>query len=331
MQCHREEIDELPDVIADKVHLLPGMLSRSRADNTCKKYELAFLRWKKWCLCNGLGSGDILPAKAFPVAIYLASVIQSANSPSPVITAFYAIKWFHEISGLNSPTDSKLVSNILESARRILAKPTVKKIPVDTSLLLSMYRRLYEEGNLKSQRILCACLIAFAGFLRSDELLNIRVSDLRFEQSYMKIFIESSKTDKFRDGAWIVIAKTGTLLCPVTNVQKFISWSGLSNDDYLFCNLSKTKEGFKVRKSNVKTSYTNLREQFLKALKPHVTDVSKYCLHSLRSGGASAAANSGVKDRLFKRHGRWISEFAKDGYVADNLEERLSVSLSLGL
>lgn len=35
--------------------------------------------------------------------------------------------------------------------------------------------------------------------------------------------------------------------------------------------------------------------------------------HSLRSGVASAAANNNVKDRLFKRHGRWISESAKDG------------------
>jgi hypothetical protein len=31
---------------------------------------------------------------------------------------------------------------------------------------------------------------------------------------------------------------------------------------------------------------------------------------------------------MFKRHGRWTSESAKDGYVKDNLKERLSVSLS---
>ena len=31
---------------------------------------------------------------------------------------------------------------------------------------------------------------------------------------------------------------------------------------------------------------------------------SSYGLHSLRSGGASAAANDTISDRLFKRHGR---------------------------
>ena len=64
---------------------------------------------------------------------------------------------------------------------------------------------------------------------------------------------------------------------------------------------------------------------------PHVLDVKKYCLYSLRSGGASAAANNSVKDRLFKRHGRWINKNAKDGYIKDNVDERLLVSLRLGL
>ena len=69
----------------------------------------------------------------------------------------------------------------------------------------------------------------------------------------------------------------------------------------------------------------------MEALTPHVTDVKRFCLHSLRAGGVSAAANNGVKDRMFKRHGRWVSESAKDGYIKDNIDERLSVSLSLGL
>ena len=57
-----------------------------------------------------------------------------------------------------------------------------------------------------------------------------------------------------------------------------------------------------------------------------MSDISRYGLHGLRAGGASAAANHGVPDRLFKRHGRWRSENAKDGYVRDELNERLKVS-----
>jgi len=51
----------------------------------------------------------------------------------------------------------------------------------------------------------------------------------------------------------------------------------------------------------------------------------------LRAGGATTAAAAGVPDRVFKCHGRWKSENAKDGYVEDSLEKRLSVTQSLGL
>ena len=44
-------------------------------------------------------------------------------------------------------------------------------------------------------------------------------------------------------------------------------------------------------------------------------DSSLFGLHSFRLGDASAAANSGMPDRLFKRQSRWSSEIAKDGYV----------------
>ena len=60
-------------------------------------------------------------------------------------------------------------------------------------------------------------------------------------------------------------------------------------------------------------------------------DKRKFGLHSFRAGGATAAAHNGVPDRLFKRHGRWKSEKAKDSYVKDKLSDLLSVSLNLGL
>ena len=62
-----------------------------------------------------------------------------------------------------------------------------------------------------------------------------------------------------------------------------------------------------------------------------ITGTSSIGLHSLRAGGATAAANVGVPDRRFKRQGRWSSESAKDGYIEDNLNSLLSVSKSLGI
>ena len=43
--------------------------------------------------------------------------------------------------------------------------------------------------------------------------------------------------------------------------------------------------------------------------------------------GASAAAAVGVPDRLFKKHGRWRSDTAKDGYVKESLDNMMKCIL----
>ena len=56
-----------------------------------------------------------------------------------------------------------------------------------------------------------------------------------------------------------------------------------------------------------------------------------YGLHSLRSGGVSAAANLGVTDRLLLKHGRWKSARVKDNYISEDIDNLLFVSRNLGL
>ena len=102
------------------------------------------------------------------------------------------------------------------------------------------------------------------------------------------------------------------------------------SDKCLFRGIVHTKSGDKLRASGG-LSYTRVRELVLEKLVAIGLDKRQFGVHSLRSGGASAAAQAGVPDRWFKRHGRWRSENAKDGYIKDNLQDRLQVSRSLGL
>jgi hypothetical protein len=44
--------------------------------------------------------------------------------------------------------------------------------------------------------------------------------------------------------------------------------------------------------------------------------------------GATNAANAGVSNRLLKKHGRWKTDKAKDGYVREDLKYLLSVSIA---
>ena len=103
-----------------------------------------------------------------------------------------------------------------------------------------------------------------------------------------------------------------------------------SSDKLLFRGLVATKQGYRFNASGG-LSYTRVRELLLEKLEAVGLDRKQFGLHSLRSGGASAAANAAVPDRWFKRHGRWLPENAKDGYVKDSIQERLRVSRNLGL
>ena len=74
-----------------------------------------------------------------------------------------------------------------------------------------------------------------------------------------------------------------------------------------------------------------MRQLFIEAFSSFVPNIKSFGLHSLRAGGATAACNFGISDRLFKRHGRWKSETAKDGYVKESVSDRILVSLNLNL
>ena len=144
----------------------------------------------------------------------------------------------------------------------------------------------------------------------------------------MSIFLESSKSDQFREGAWIGIARKNLPTCPVKALEDYISAAqiNLPEDLPLFRALATPRAKEKVRSQGI--SYTRARELIKDAFR-HITDVSKISVHSLRAGGATSAANAGIADRLFKRHGRWASEYAKDGYVKDDFNSRLPVTKSL--
>ena len=125
----------------------------------------------------------------------------------------------------------------------------------------------------------------------------------------------------------------GTATCPVSMMQRYFSMGQLVHDsqDFIFRGIMHTKSGECLRKGG-SLSYSRLRELLLERISSLGMDPKLFGMHSLRAGGATAAANAGVPDRLFKRHdGRWKSESAKDGYVKDSVESRLEVSKNLGI
>ena len=148
----------------------------------------------------------------------------------------------------------------------------------------------------------------------------------------MTIKVEKSKTDQLRLGDEVVIAQSGGNICPVFLLKAYLRKLDIDphSSEFIFRPLVKTKSSYKLVKSDKPISYTTFRDHLAKSLQNIVPDPSVYGTHSFRSGGASRAANSGVSDRIFQRHGRWKSVAAKNGYIKDDISSRLLVSKSLG-
>ena len=189
-----------------------------------------------------------------------------------------------------------------------------------------------KSGSLSDFRLAAACLLGFSGFLRISEVLNLRPCDCEVSEEMIKVRIVTSKTDQLRQGDELLVARTRSRTCPVAMLERYMAMTGISWSDqaFFFRPIQKTKNGESLRASG-KISCSCLWDLFNKKLSKLGFPPRDFSPHSLRSGGATAAANAKVPDRLFKRHGRWKSENAKDGYVKDSLESRLQVSKSLGL
>ena len=323
-------LDELDDpelrALACK---LPAIILHSCADSTVTKYLRAFRRWKIWASSKGLES---VPAKPHLFALYLQHLSEETNFKATVEEACNAVSWVHASAGLSSPSVDPFVKATLAGLQQSLAKPTVKKEPVTVDMLEAIVKDADKSGSLMDLRLATACLLAFSVFLRFSELICLRPCDFEISQEMMKIKILQSKTDQLRQGDELVIARTANCTCPVSMLERYMRRTRMSQDDqrYLFHPIQRTKNGEGLRQSG-KISYTCLRELFKKKVADLGLPPSNFGLHSLRAGGATAAANAKVPDRLFKRHGRWKSENAKDGYVKDHVQSRLEVSRSLGL
>lgn len=314
---------------------IPEYCLKSKAKNTCKKYKYAFNAFCKWC-SSFIPQISPLPASETNVAIYIIHLSTKFHSVAKIQEAVYSISWAHSLGDFKNPCDSTLVNSVKEGAIRSVSHTVKKKEPISPEVLSKLVKKFGKESDsLQDIRLCCMCLIAYAGFLRFSELINLKRSNICIFDSHVSLFIERSKTDVYKEGSTVVISRTPNDTCPVAMLERYLRKANImpSSEEFIFRSLlyCKKSKSYKLRNGNKPLSYTRAREILLDALKSLGLESGNFGLHSLRSGGATAAASNGITDRLFKKHGRWKSEKAKDGYVQENLLEKLSVSKKLGI
>lgn len=310
---------------------MKSLILQSKSPNTHKLYDNYFRLFCKWCFKF---KRSVLPADDFTVALYLTSLKDSNPSESKINASVYSISWAHSIAGLNDPCSSKLVMSTKEGLIRCTARSVIKKQAFTADDMRTLVKHYSSLDNLSHLRFITMCLLGFAGFLRFDELVNLKRSDVCIDKDQACLRIRHSKTDQRRQGSSVIIARTNTNTCPVKHLENYLIHTDMvvSSEQFLFRNIvyDKMTKRF-VLKDGSHMSYTRAREILLCNIKAIGYDTKCYGLHSFRAGGATSAALSGVPDRLFKKHGRWKSENAKDGYVHEPESLKRSVSANLGI
>jgi integrase len=141
---------------------------------------------------------------------------------------------------------------------------------------------------------------------RSSELVGLRWQHIHFcaDGRGAMLYVPSSKTDP-GEGAWVFIAAGPTATtCPVQALRRLRELAyqvgGAIDTRAVFCRsfgqqqaLSKTTVGIRLKKA---LAQAGVRAAHL------------YAAHSLRRGGATHAAATGVPTRLIQAMGRWKSD-----------------------
>jgi len=307
---------------------------KSRAESTTQKYVNEIQKFFVWCKRKQVKL--MVPFTSSVLAIYLLELKKTNKSACSLVLVHAALKWLHTFCPLEGPNplDNGFCKNILEAAKRSREVPIKKKKPLSSTMLKQIIDRYAGDGaSLKDLRVAAICSIGFAGFLRYNELSNLKPEHIAFHKDFIKIFIPKSKTDIYREGNYVYISRTQTKYCPVLIIEKYMKVANVevTSDLPLFRCLTKKKRGYALR--NNKLSYTRYREIFKDCISSLGFETKDFGLHSLRAGGitAAVATDPSISERLLKLHGRWKSDIAKDMYVLETEENRLRVSRSLGI
>ena len=159
-------------------------------------------------------------------------------------------------------------------------------------------------------RLRTAMLLAFWGFLRSSEYCSggnqlLRRKDIRLKKlsngsSYIALTLRKSKTSQFK-AVKVYIYPNASPLCAVKAVTSFME---------LTAKFKQCKPGspfFWLPDTTPMTS-RHFNTLFKLAVEKAGLNPKHFSSHSLRSGAATTAANSGVPPYLIQKLGRWKSD-----------------------
>ena len=266
-------------------------LKSSKANNTVRAYKSDFNDFGIFCSQNGFNS---LPSEPKIVSLYLTHLSTKDSKMSTLKRRLVSIGVVHKLKGHYLDTKHpSIIENIMGIKRRKGSIQKGKK-PILISNLKDLINAIDQQDKeeIKKSRDRSIILIGFSGGFRRNEIVSLDCEDLDFVPEGLKINIKRSKTDQFGEGFTKALPYfDSSQYCPVVSLKKWIE-------------ISKINSGPVFRRfvKGSKLSENRLTDQTVALLiKEYVNltgiDSKNYSGHSLRSGFATSAAESGAEER----------------------------------
>ena len=266
-------------------------LKSSKAKNTIRAYKSDFNDFGLFCAQNGFKS---LPSEAKIISLYLTQLSTKEVKISTIKRRLVSIGVIHRLTGHYLDTKHPLiVENLMGIKRRKGSIQNGKK-----PLLINNLKRLInvidqqKKEQIKIFRDRTIILIGFSGGFRRNEIVSLDYDDLDFVEEGLKINIKRSKTDQFGEGSIKGLPYfDNSQYCPVVSLKNWIDIAKI-NSGSLFRRFSKGSRLTEKRLTDQTVAL--LIKEYLKLAG---VDNKNYSGHSLRSGFATSAAESGAEER----------------------------------
>ena len=266
-------------------------LQSSKSINTVRAYKSDFNDFDLFCTQNGFNS---LPSDPKIVSLYLTHLSTKEAKMSTLKRRLVSIGVVHRLKGHYLDTKHpSIIENIMGIKRRKGNIQNSKK-PLLINYLKKIINIIDEQKikEIKKIRDRSIILIGFSGGFRRNEIVSLDYDDLDFVSEGLKITLKRSKTDQFGEGYLKGLPYfENSKYCPVISVQKWLNISKI-NSGSLFRRFTK---GSKLTNSRLTDQTVALLiKEYLKLAG---IDNKNYSGHSLRSGFATSAAESGAEER----------------------------------
>jgi site-specific recombinase XerD len=266
-------------------------LKSSKAINTVRAYKSDFNDFNLFCIQNKFKS---LPTEPKIISLYLTNLSTKNVKMSTLKRRLVSIGVIHKLKGYYLDTKHPLIiENIMGIKRR---KGSIQK--GKKPLLINSLKKIinviddHNKDEIKRLRDRSIILIGFSGGFRRNEIVSLDLDDLDFVDEGLKINIKKSKTDQFGEGSTKGLPYfDNSQYCPVLSLKNWIEIANL-NSGPLFRRFSK---GSKLTDNRLTDQTVALLIK--KYLKLVGIDSKNYSGHSLRSGFATSAAESGAEER----------------------------------